>query len=432
MPYREDINFLKFHTARVPVSIIQNSILHPFYKPLTVEELQKHLRSFVQKLKKNTVPAGVNLYFHIPFCKEICYYCHCSKYLLKDQKDLAYFQEIIYGQIKFYSSFFKEIRMKSLYFGGGTPSLLEPKMMESIFTLIYKNFKFKKNFQFNFEAHPSSLTQEKIKILKKFGVNRLSLGVQALDTSVLEEINRRQTESKICQVLDNIKQAKFCHLNVDLIAGLPKQTTDVFVKDLKRIVQFKPDVIHVIPWADISTSLYLKKRSKIILSEVFCKRLEMVRAAKTILTAKGYYVDDFESYRLQAKAKNYQQFYSLRHASSILGLGSYANTTLFDEVVYKTYFPIQKHAASLSFKGLAVDKKYNMAQFIIMNLLQGFSEKLFENIFKISMNKDFIKELRFLQKHHLITEDRFLKYNGDWSMQSLFDYFAYTKVLYGT
>jgi oxygen-independent coproporphyrinogen-3 oxidase len=333
--------------------------------------------------------------------------------------------------MEFYSPFFKDITMSSLYFGGGTPSLLDTDTLNDIFEAIFRNFRFRKKTQINFEAHPSSLTLDKIKLLKHYGVNRISLGVQTLDKTVLKEINRIQDEKMVFQAIKNIQKLNFSYINVDLIAGLPKQTTEIFIKDLRKIITCKPDVIHINPLSDISFSLYYKIRGLPNMKKIFTRRKEMVATAKKILLSKGYSLIDFEAFGLTRKAKNYQQFYSLAQAGTILGLGPYSNTILFDKVVYKA-LPSPRDLFKLHFYGYPINKRYNMSQFIILNLLNGFSNKKFKKIFRINITDVFKGELGFLKNNSIISNNgNFLKYCGDWKMESLFDYFSFTKIFYG-
>jgi len=243
MNFNKQINFLKFLTIIKPVSIIQNSFILDLYKKIPPKEILDRSASLVRKIKSGTAPGGINLYVHIPFCSELCSYCHCSKCLLTKPEQITEFQKSLIRQMEFYSCVFKDIEMSSLYFGGGTPSILSVPVLDNIFSSLHKNFRFKKNIQINFEAHPSSLPPRKIRLLKEYGVNRISLGVQALNKTVLKEINRTQDEKTVIKAIENIRKLNFTSINVDLIAGLPKQTAEIFIRDLKKIASLKPDWI---------------------------------------------------------------------------------------------------------------------------------------------------------------------------------------------
>jgi len=430
MNFNKQINFLRFLTTRLPVSIIQNCILMPLYRKLGPEEVLESVLYFINNSRHLKSPHHTNLYVHVPFCKESCYYCHCSRCVLKDPGDIIKYRDSLIKQMEFYSPFFKDITMSSLYFGGGTPSLLDTDTLNDIFEAIFRNFRFRKKTQINFEAHPSSLTLDKIKLLKHYGVNRISLGVQALDKTVLKEINRVQDERMVFQVIKNIKKLNFSYINVDLIAGLPKQTTEIFIKDLKKVLAWKPDVIHITPFSDITSSLYNKINKQVSLIDIFKKREVMINKAIELLRASGYKRIGFEAYSLNRNAVcKFESLYETKSAS-ILGLGPYANSIFFDEVTYRS-IPTDHSLSKLSYVGYAIDKKYNMTKFITLNLLKGLPISDFKLIFKADIFEVFKKEINFLRSENIIKQNRrCLKYCGDWSMKSLFEYFSYTKILY--
>ena len=433
MDFKKEINFFKFLTAQLPVSLYDNFFTDKLSKYLSTNEIQSHLTNFLLKCKHGTSPSDLNLYIHVPFCSEICNYCHCSKCLLTKLSDIKSYKNRLVQHLDLYAQQLKGYPISSLFFGGGTPSLLDIKSISEIFIHLYKNLILKKDIQINFEAHPSSLTIKKIKILKSFGVNRLSLGIQTLDKNVLKDINRTQNEAMVFHVLDKIREFRFTDINVDLIAGLPNQTIESFLKDLRKLLIFKPESIHITPFADITQSHYHTSSRRIDLSLIFKSRASMIREAKDILRTNGYKRIGFEAYSRKSHAVcQFEKLYETQGAS-VLGIGPYSNSILFDQIIYKT-LPEDKQDSKWVFSGYPIDKKFRMAQFVILNFLgiHGISKQGFKEVFSTDISDVYKKELEFLVHSSLIKFDgKSYKYSGRRDLESLFEYFAFTKMFYG-
>ncbi len=177
------------------------------------------------------------LYIHIPFCQKICDYCDFPK--------LQYFRFLAECYI---ASLLKEIdqvvdnkELKTIYVGGGTPTALEDDLFEMLFKHISEYAKHVE--EYTVEANPESLTERKLQIMKKYGVNRISLGVQSTDDKILKSINRVHTFEDVKTAILSAKKIGFDNLNVDLIIGLPHVSKALFLKDLNNILAL--DVKHI-------------------------------------------------------------------------------------------------------------------------------------------------------------------------------------------
>lgn len=169
------------------------------------------------------------LYIHIPFCQDICTYCDfCKMYYDKNKVD-KYLNKIIID----IDNINDEI--KSVYIGGGTPSSLSCEELEKLFIHL-KRFN---NIPFTFEANPENLTIDKIKILKKFNVNRLSLGVQTFNEKYIKLMNRHHNYDLVIEVINNLISEGINDINVDLIYGLPNQTIEELEKDINLFLSLK-------------------------------------------------------------------------------------------------------------------------------------------------------------------------------------------------
>lgn len=178
------------------------------------------------------------IYFHIPFCKQACHYCDfhfttSDNYL--DKMVASMEAEVLIR--KDYLP--KETSVKSIYFGGGTPSVLNPKQLAALLDLVHKQFLVDENVEITLEANPDDLNNEKISALKKLGINRLSIGTQSFDDTTLKFLNRAHNSKEAIQSLE-IASSIFDNLSIDLIYGIHTQSDEVFKKDLHQLLSFDP------------------------------------------------------------------------------------------------------------------------------------------------------------------------------------------------
>lgn len=167
-------------------------------------------------------------YVHIPFCTQICYYCDFSKVFIKNQPVDAYLDALL----KEFASY--DIKhLKTLYIGGGTPTAISAQQLDYLLKGLTKHLDLAYLEEFTIEANPGDLTDDKIAVLKKSAVNRISLGVQTFNNKHLKRIGRSHNEEQIYTTISSLKEAGFYNISIDLIYALPEQTMD----DVKENVQ---------------------------------------------------------------------------------------------------------------------------------------------------------------------------------------------------
>ncbi|KXT73358.1 putative coproporphyrinogen III oxidase of BS HemN-type, oxygen-independent [Streptococcus sp. DD10] len=177
-------------------------------------------------------------YVHIPFCTQICFYCDFSKVFIKNQPVDDYLKALIQE----YQS--KEITsLRTLYIGGGTPTALNAQQLEFLLTNLTKNLDLNTLEEFTIEANPGDLTEDKIAVLAKSAVNRVSLGVQTFDDKLLKKIGRSHTEQDIYETITNLKQSGFNNISIDLIYALPQQTMEQLIINVKKALSL--DIPHM-------------------------------------------------------------------------------------------------------------------------------------------------------------------------------------------
>src|SRR6266540_3508973 len=185
-----------------------------------------------------------SLYFHIPFCTHRCAYCDFNTYAGQEEMMPAYV-EALCREIKYVGARAQrsEGKVHTIFFGGGTPSLLNPNQFESIFQFIQNNFTLTNDAEITIEANPGTVTYENLLELRRIGINRLSYGVQSANSEELRMLERVHDFFDVIEAVSSARKAGFNNLNLDLIYGLPEQTLSTWQTTVHRILALHPEHI---------------------------------------------------------------------------------------------------------------------------------------------------------------------------------------------
>ncbi len=175
----------------------------------------------------------LGIYVHLPFCESKCNYCAFNSFVASEEEREKYLNVLI-EDISFFAKTNKRI-VDTIYFGGGTPSLLSANQFERLINVIKNSYKLHKNCEITLEANPNSLNEEKLNCYRNNGVNRLSIGVQSLNDESLKFIGRRHNST---EAIEKIKLAKkyFNNISCDLLIGLPTICCDEYIKTVKKLI----------------------------------------------------------------------------------------------------------------------------------------------------------------------------------------------------
>jgi len=208
-----------------------------------LSELKAFWKDHIIKIKDN-----ISFYLHIPFCRSKCKYCMYNSRPAKDQKEIEEYISKLIGQLKFFRDVFEDITFKSLYIGGGTPSILTSDQIKKLLGTLFDNFNFEKEGEKTFECNPDSIDKSKLDVIKELGINRISFGVQSLNKDVLLAENRGyQDHDKIKEMVLYAKKLGFEEINVDLMIGLLKDDPNIVFDSLKQISDLEPDFLSLYP-----------------------------------------------------------------------------------------------------------------------------------------------------------------------------------------
>ncbi len=172
------------------------------------------------------------IYIHIPFCRHKCNYCNF--YSLASTRNMKQVSQAIISELQQRKNYLAGHTIETIYFGGGTPSILETSDIEKILYTIHTNYPVDKSAEITLEANPNDLTPEKLKALKKAGINRLSIGIQSFRQEDLLFLSRTHTSAQVTQCIRDSKQAGFHNLSIDLIYGIPTLTEQGWEENLQK------------------------------------------------------------------------------------------------------------------------------------------------------------------------------------------------------
>ena len=180
-----------------------------------------------------------SLYIHIPFCQSKCPYCDFNTYQ-QAESHIPNTMNAIKTSLEKWSSILNYKNISTIFFGGGTPSYINSKYIEELLNIAKTKFNLLPNAEITLETNPNDVTLSKLNDYLKFGINRLSLGIQTMDNDLLKTLGRRHNAEEAKNAVILAYQAGFTNISVDLMYGLPKQSTNSLSKTLKEILSLQP------------------------------------------------------------------------------------------------------------------------------------------------------------------------------------------------
>lgn len=237
----------------------------------------------------------IGVYVHIPFCKRKCYYCDFISFCEKDELQEKYINTVI-QEIEDFFNLNKNVKIKTIYIGGGTPSFIDGKYIEKIMNTFNKE----SVVEATIEVNPGSASLKKLKKYKECGINRLSIGLQSTEDRLLKKIGRIHNYNDFLATYNLAREVGFDNINVDLMIGLPGQTIEDVKSSLNKVINLNPSHISVYSLiVEENTIIYnLIEQNKIVLPDEELER-NMYWYVKNYLELGGY-----EHYEISNFAKN--------------------------------------------------------------------------------------------------------------------------------
>lgn len=231
-----------------------------------------------------------SLYFHLPFCTTICYYCACNKIVTKDHGRSAKYLKYLGRELAMQTGYLDpgDNEVEQLHWGGGTPTFLSHDEMRQLMAMTRRHFRLLDGGEYSIEVDPRKVDRATVDLLAELGFNRMSLGIQDFDEQVQSAVNRIQSEEETFAVMNAARANGFKSISVDLIYGLPKQSVGGFDRTLDRVLSASPDRLSIYNYAHLPG--LFKPQRRILEADLPTPdtRLHILSLAIDKLTAAGY------------------------------------------------------------------------------------------------------------------------------------------------
>ena len=383
--------------------------------------------SYIQKLEAQDPSRPLSLYFHLPFCKNACYFCGCNVVFTSKEDKMLRYIEYLKRELAILS---KHLDMKreviQMHFGGGTPTFFSASQLDEVISEIKKYFpNFAKDAEISCEIDPRHINEDQMRVMSEHGFNRVSFGIQDFNEKVQVAVHRVQPYNITKDAMDLARKYNMVSVNTDLIYGLPYQTLETFKETLSLALTLDPDRFAVFNYAHVP---WLKKTMRKIDETTLPQpdeKLAIMQYTIDFLTANGYKMvgmDHFakpedELFQAIEKGELHRNFqgYTTKGGADLIGVGL---TSIGEGVAYYAQnfkdmklYEAAIDAGKLPFeRGVVLSEDDLIRQYVIMELMSNFKLdiKRFEAKFGVDFKsyfKDALEQLQTFVDEELITID---------------------------
>lgn len=365
------------------------------------------------------------LYLHTPFCEAKCVFCSCWSEKVLWWNTLNDYLDKTINEIKYFSSIFKGIRLNHAYFGWWTPSIYNNEQLEYLLSKIRELYIFEDNAQWNFEISSHTITEKKIKILKKYWVSRITIWIQTMTEKSLKFNNRFQTWDKIEKTFMWIRNNKIENINVDLMPWIPWENLKDFLLNLKRIISLKPNMIHLYPFRPTEETLFFKNWFQYTSNDI--KNRDIMYELGVKLIERNWYTwIENDSWWLNKSAINEQEVDKIVNNCSILGFWYPTRSYIHKNLMYFTWYDMYKTENSI-YMWIKLTSKDYISRFLISHFRNGFDIIELNNKFWINFLDLYKNEIEFLTINKIAyIENNFFKTN----ISNVFEKLLFSKIFY--
>lgn len=343
-----------------------------------------------------------SLYVHIPFCIKKCLYCDFNSYPFLNLQD-----DYIDSLLKEITNI-KQDKFKTIFIGGGTPTVLSIKNIEKLLKILSK---FNAE-EFSIEANPGTIDEEKLKVIKSFGVNRISIGLQAWQDRLLKKLGRIHNLNDFLVSNELVRKAGFKNINVDVMFDIPDQTIDDFNETIDSVIKLNPE--HISCYSLIiekCTPYYeMDKKGDLKIPDEDTDRIMYYTACEK-LESKGYKQYEISNFAKKGYECRHNETYWLDE--EYLGVGAGAHSYSESKRYFNVY-DINEYIKKINYNGYAfnkeeietINKDDEMSEFMFMGLrmTEGISKKRFYSRFGIDIYNIYNNELNELIKRKLLLD----------------------------
>ncbi len=377
-------------------------------------DMREYLSSWEEFLESGK-DHDVNFYVHIPYCVEKCHYCFSQSGKLENEKEVEDYVNLLINYLNFFADYFQEVNFSTFYMGGGNPSIMPEKYLDKLLKKIFSNFNFSEGGQRTIESDPRTVTERKMKIMKSYGINRLSMGIQSLNQDVLEANNRlHQKEEKVEKAIRWAKKINFQEFNVDLMVGMHGDNKKSLINSFKRVAEMGPDTISLYqlqPMKGYLNNIIKKTRKeffedrKILYEKSLAEIKKIAKENNYNTTNQAETSDDFNDADSVKFSKNYMsnEFDSIyipdpvEETHSILGVGQGAVSFIHNKIKCKAVHQLTERPKDYLFSGYEMNSEKGYLYFLITNFSNRKKIKI-ENLKKELEPNHFEEMMKIFKK----------------------------------
>lgn len=388
-------------------------------------------RAEILKTNQGTNLPELSLYFHLPFCDTLCYFCGCNMIVTRNRGRINNYVDYLKREMDIISSLMAPARKTvQVHWGGGTPTHLTPDEITALSSHMHDRFDIPAAAEAGCEIDPRELTKDHLAALRDGGFNRISMGVQDFNDTVQQAVNRIQPEALTVQVVAWVRELGFESINLDLMYGLPFQSVETFAKTVDTIIDIHPDRIALFNFAYVP---WMKKHQKLIKPEelpLADEKLHILKMSVEKLTAAGYVfigMDHFakpddELAVAQREKKLYRNFqgYSTHagadlYAMGVTSISQFGRIYAQNRKTEKAYLAALDQGRLPTAKGYILDADDLLRRHVITRLMCDFEldfasvEKKFDIEFETYFSWGLSNFAEMIADNLVVLEDRMLK-----------------------
>ncbi|MBU2425581.1 MAG: oxygen-independent coproporphyrinogen III oxidase [Gammaproteobacteria bacterium] len=284
----------------------------------------------------------LSLYVHLPFCRQLCYYCGCNKVISQDQTKADRYLQALATEMQFYQKVTTNKHVSQLHLGGGTPTFLDHPQLQLLMQQLRQYFHFTADAVLSIEIDPRSCDIDKLRLLRELGFSRVSFGVQDFDEKVQLAIHRQQSYALVESLVVASRQLGFSSVNLDLVYGLPWQQPDSFADTLQQVITLDPDRVSLFSYAHLPERFAAQRKIPNEALPDAKQKLALLALAVDRLGQAGFQAigmdhfakahDSLAIAQREGQLQRNFQGYTTDNCASMLGLGVSAISQVGDQI----------------------------------------------------------------------------------------------------
>ena len=344
----------------------------------------------------------LSIYIHIPFCVRKCLYCDFLSYSASEAEKEAYI-ELLLAEIENQSSFYDSHKVISVFIGGGTPSVLDGRVIENVLCKLKNCFQVEDEAEITIEVNPGTVSEEKLALYLRAGVNRLSIGLQTADDVQLKTLGRIHDYRDFCTTYEMARRLGFRNINVDLMSAIPGQTPDSYCDTLKKVLEYEPEHISAYSLILEEGTWFYENRDKLKLPTEEEDRF-LYEMTKSMLAEHGYHRYEISNYARDGYECIHNKVYWQRGDYAGFGLGA---ASMVGEVRWNNARNVDEYSTFIRQNVHNLTKEEQMEEFMFLGLrlIKGVKKSDFRKKFGVPIEDIYGNIIEKLYKDGLITVD---------------------------